>query len=231
MKKNIKSSINDEEMNILFDKLFAFNSLEEKKKERSNELKETNEIKNPELNYKITFNPNNFEVASKIIDAYIKNEIFLFQDIIEDAYELYGEKIDMMYRELRMAYIITYLGIENEFAEKMDSNVRNIDLNDIKKKLHLKPNTISNMKENINFIEPKIFFYESKLGIKFDYYYQLLKDYLIENEIALYRALITKGELRDFLSNRVNTYFEQINKSSDPLVEREVYFNQMFNFN
>lgn len=78
------------------------------------------------------FDPKKFELATEIIAGYIKQGVYKFSDIIEDAYAAMGEGVKELYDMLKSAYGGYYMaGADQMDAEQMDLSERNLTFDEI----------------------------------------------------------------------------------------------------
>ncbi|MBK7377383.1 MAG: hypothetical protein IPJ02_18065 [Chitinophagaceae bacterium] len=78
------------------------------------------------------FDPKRFELATEIIAGYIKQGVYKFSDIIEDAYAAMGEGVRELYDMLKSAYGAYYFGGADQIdAEQMDLSERNLTFDEI----------------------------------------------------------------------------------------------------
>jgi hypothetical protein len=79
--------------------------------------------------------PEKIEKGTKIISKFIKLGVYKFSDIIEDVYDILGDKLKDIFDALKSAYS-TYYNTEatDEEAEKMDANIRQFTFENVAKK-------------------------------------------------------------------------------------------------
>lgn len=75
--------------------------------------------------------PVKLEKGVKIIGLYIKQGVTKFSDIVEDAYDRFGDLVENMFPELKSAYGAYYNNASDEEADQMDGNIRSVKFADI----------------------------------------------------------------------------------------------------
>jgi N12 class adenine-specific DNA methylase len=71
-------------------------------------------------------NPELIIKGVKIITIYTQQGVYKFADIIQDAYEKFGEISKEMFDALKQAYASHYVAVEDAIADQMDSNLRSV---------------------------------------------------------------------------------------------------------
>lgn len=63
-----------------------------------------------------------------------------------------------------------------------------------------------------------------------EYYKGIVKDYLKQNHRKFYKELKEDGSLDEVLSRRVKHFLDQMERSSNPQDEKEIYYQDMLTF-
>lgn len=94
--------------------------------------------------------PKKIEQGVTLIGLYMKAGVYKFQDIIEDLYERYGDKVKNFFEELTGVYSYYYnTKATEEEANKMDSNLRGVTFDNLL-------NDIQNGRGTTNDVEPSV---------------------------------------------------------------------------
>jgi hypothetical protein len=146
---------------------------------------------------KITLNSIRLEKGLKIISIYLNNGVYKFADIIEDAYARQGRELERFFNELKAAYISFYVSAEDNIAEQMDSNIRNITYEFFVNKFKMEEPKLTTTetlgrKHIMKFLESLILNFKSK-GISSESLMGVSKAYyLLDN----YKKITYEGYLR-----------------------------------
>jgi DNA repair protein RadC len=82
--------------------------------------------------------PKKIETGTKLIGLYIKQGVYKFSDIAQDAYARFGDKLAEIMDELKAVYSAYYNTTTDEIAMQMDSNVRGISYEKIVGEIEIK---------------------------------------------------------------------------------------------
>lgn len=63
-----------------------------------------------------------------------------------------------------------------------------------------------------------------------EYYKQIVIDFLKENHPRFYKELKEANELDETATNRAKNFLEQMEHSSDPQMDEEIFYQEMLTF-
>ncbi len=199
---------------------------EEKIREMTNHLKTKEEpsnlnIKEEASKHNIGFNLELFKLSADVMSINVKLGIVKFKEIAKKIVEEAGEEA--------FPYIKNIYNTVRDFHPELPFDSReyvdNFDLNELYEEITHQND--SKVNENELCPEPKKS--QSIPLMSVEYYMEVIKKYLRESRPEVYRQY-TKEEINQLARRRAERYLEQMEKSSQPMLEMEVYYKEMLTF-
>ncbi|MDY0014840.1 MAG: hypothetical protein RBS13_01375 [Bacteroidales bacterium] len=199
---------------------------EEKIQEMTNHLKTKEEPSN--LNTKeearkhnIEFNPEFLRVGIELADVDVRLGIIKFKEIAKDFFDTIGKAAIPYIKGIYNAVIPFYPDLPFDSREYVD----NFDLNEFYEEI-TQQNDIK-VNENELYHEPKKS--QSIPLMSAEYYMQIIKTHLRETKPNTYRQF-TKEELNESTRYRAERFLEQMENSSHPMLDLEVFYEEMLTY-
>jgi hypothetical protein len=159
--------------------------------------------------------PAKIAIGVQLISLYTKAEIYKFSDIVEDAYANMGDELKDLFTEIKAVYASYREAADDDTYAKLDKNIRDYTFASLINKI----NNDEQVK-NTPMYTPQWL----------EYYSQVVKDHLKQHHRKFYKVLVQDKDLQRVAENRAKRFLEQLHYSSDPQMDKEIYFQEMLTF-
>jgi hypothetical protein len=159
--------------------------------------------------------PEKMAIGAKLISLYTKAEIYKFSDIVEDAYANMGDELKDIFTEIKAVYASYRETADDETYAKLDKNIRDYKFASLINKI----NNDEQVK-NTPIFTP----------LWLEHYSQIVKDHLKQHHKKFYKELVQDKDLQRVAENRAKRFLEQLHYSSNPQMDKEIYFQEMLTF-